>query len=158
MQPRHRRGQAQAEAGTGLRPALLQPHEALDHAAAVGFRDARAMIGDREQDAIAGTERADHDFRRRAVGAAWRRGVFDGVVDQTPMSWAISAASNSFMSSRACPDSARAIINSALNVVISASDSSIVDSSAARYSASLLEERSACSARLRSRVSGVFKS
>ena len=39
---------------------------------------------------------------------------------------AISAASNSLMSSRAWPDSARAIISSALKVRISASDSSIV--------------------------------
>ena len=76
----------------------------------------------------------------------------------SPTSCAISAASNSFMSSRAWPDSARAIINSALKVRISPSDSSIVASSAARYSASLLAARSACSARLRSRVSGVLRS
>src|ERR1035441_1848787 len=76
----------------------------------------------------------------------------------SPTSWAISAASNSLMSSRAWPDSARAIISSALKVRISPSESSIVLSSAARYSPSLLAVRSASSQRLRRRVSGVLRS
>src|SRR6202022_2908412 len=63
-----------------------------------------------------------------------------------------SAASKSSIFPRACPDSARAIIKSALKVRIRPSDSSIVRSSAARYSASLLAFASASSARLRSRV------
>ena len=49
-----------------------------------------------------------------------------------PRSAAISAASKSVMPSRASPASARAIISSALKVRIRPSDSSIVDSSAAR--------------------------
>ena len=53
MQARHRRGEAQAQPGARLRAALLQPHEALDHMRAVGFRDAGAAIGDGEQDAVA---------------------------------------------------------------------------------------------------------
>src|SRR5664280_746721 len=76
----------------------------------------------------------------------------------SPMSWAISAASNSLMSSRAWPDSARAIISSALKVRISPSESSIVPSSAARYSPALLAVRNASSQRLRRRVSGVLRS
>ena len=60
------------------------------------------------------------------------------------------------MSSRAWPDSARAIINSALKVRINPSDSSIVPSSATRYSASLLAVRNASSERLRRRVNGVW--
>ena len=74
------------------------------------------------------------------------------------MPLATSAASKSSMLPRACPDSARAIISSALKVRIRPSDSSMVRSSAARYSASLPELASASSARLRSRVSGVFRS
>ena len=74
------------------------------------------------------------------------------------MPLATSAASKSSILSRACPDSARAIINSALKVRIRPSDSSMVRSSAARYSASLPDFASASSARLRSRVSGVFRS
>ena len=65
------------------------------------------------------------------------------------MPLATSAASKSSMLPRACPDSARAIISSALKVRIRPSDSSMVRSSAARYSASLPELASASSARLR---------
>src|SRR5712664_4003315 len=53
MQVGDRRDQAQPEPGTRLRPALFEPHESLNHAAAIGRRDARAGVGDREQNAIA---------------------------------------------------------------------------------------------------------
>ncbi len=60
---------------------------------------------------------------------------------------------------QACPDSAREIINSASKVRMRLSDSSIVRSSARGRSASVSDfARSASSARLRSRVSGVFRS
>src|SRR3954471_13572590 len=62
------------------------------------------------------------------------------------------------MPSRAWPDSARAIISSALKVRINASDSSIVLSSAARYWDSSSASRNASSQRLRNRVSGVLRS
>src|ERR1041385_5638731 len=65
---------------------------------------------------------------------------------------ATSAASKSSILPRAWPDSARAIINSALKVRISPSDSSMMRSSAARYSASLPDFASASSARLRNRA------
>src|SRR5664279_1973282 len=83
MQPRHRRGEAQAEPGARLRTALFEADEALDHTRAVGFRNARSAVGDGEQDAVALVERAHHDFRRRAVGdQVARLGIFDGIVDQ----------------------------------------------------------------------------
>lgn len=44
MQPCDRRGEAQARAAAGLRAALLEPHEALDHAAAIGLRNAGAAL------------------------------------------------------------------------------------------------------------------
>src|SRR5664279_3045235 len=68
------------------------------------------------------------------------------------MPLATSAASKSPILSRACPDSARAIINSALKVRIKPSDSSMVRSSAVRYSVSLPDFASASSARLRNRA------
>src|ERR1700748_1660285 len=74
------------------------------------------------------------------------------------MPLATSAASKLSMLPRACPDSARAIINSALKVRISPSDSSLVRSQALPYSASLPAFASASSARLRNRVSGVLRS
>ena len=83
MQARDRRGEAQAKPGTRLRAALLQPHEALDDAAAVGFRNARSAVGDGEQNAVALGQCAHHDLGWCAVDRlATRRRVFDGIVDQ----------------------------------------------------------------------------
>ncbi len=83
MQPRYRRGEAQAQPRARLRAALLEAHKAFDHARAVGFRNARPAVDDREQDAVALAERAHDDFRRGAVHAALARlGIFDGIVDQ----------------------------------------------------------------------------
>ena len=48
MQLRHRGDEAQAQPGAGLGAALLQPHEALGHARAVGLGDAGAVVGDAE--------------------------------------------------------------------------------------------------------------
>src|ERR1700749_3965736 len=61
------------------------------------------------------------------------------------------------MLSRACPDSARAIISSALKVRIRPSDSSMVRSRAERYSASLPDLARASSARLPPPARGLFQ-
>ena len=69
--------------GAGLRAALLQPHEPLDHAPAVGFRNARPVIGDREQDALARVGRAAPTISAGVPCRPSRRlGIFDRVVDQ----------------------------------------------------------------------------
>ena len=83
MQPRHRRGEAQPQPRARLRAALLEAHEALDRAAAIGLGNAAAAVGDREQDALALAHRLDHDLGLGPVHAgAIGRAVFDGVVDQ----------------------------------------------------------------------------
>ena len=53
VQPRHRGGEAQAQAGARLRPALLEPHEALEHPFAVGLGNAGPVVGHGQQDAVA---------------------------------------------------------------------------------------------------------
>ena len=58
MQPRDRRDQAEAEAGARPRPARLQPHEALQHALAVGGGNAGAAVGDRDAH-LAAVRRSD---------------------------------------------------------------------------------------------------
>ena len=83
MQARHRRGKAQAQPEARLRAALLEAHEAFDHARTVAFRDAGAAIGHGEQNAVAVVERAQHDFRPLAVDLGGiRLAVFDGIVEQ----------------------------------------------------------------------------
>src|SRR2546422_11762865 len=59
VQMRDRGGEAQAQPRARLRAALLQPHEALDHAAAVVGGNAGPRVGDREQDAIPLPARGD---------------------------------------------------------------------------------------------------
>ena len=61
VQPRDRRDEAEAEPGSRPGPALLETHEALQHALAVG---SRAMPGPWSADAIDGDRR--RIARRRA--------------------------------------------------------------------------------------------
>src|SRR5437763_16051019 len=83
MQPRHRRGEAEPEAGPRLGAALLEAHETLDRTSAVGLRNAASAIRDGEQDPLAFVLRFDDDFGlhtidRAAIGST----VLDGVIDQ----------------------------------------------------------------------------
>ena len=82
MQPCHRRRETQSQTGAGLRAALFEPHEALDHAAALGLRYARTVIGDRQRNAVALRVGSEHDFGGSAIDFVRQRpGIVDGVVD-----------------------------------------------------------------------------
>ncbi len=70
VQRRHRRRQAETEAGTGLGAARLQPHEALHRMPAIGLRNSRAVIGDAEQHLIAVAPGFDQDLP--AIGRSGR--------------------------------------------------------------------------------------
>ena len=50
---RHSGDQRKAQPRTRFGPALFEPHEALDHAGAVGLGDAGAVVGDGDQHATA---------------------------------------------------------------------------------------------------------
>jgi hypothetical protein len=50
MSPGDSDDQRQAKSRAGLISAILEPHEAFDHARAVGFSDTGAGVGDRELD------------------------------------------------------------------------------------------------------------
>ena len=78
MQRRHRRRQAEAEAGTGQRPARLQPHEPLDRMLAVAFGNAGPMIGDAEQHVVALAPRLDQDLPGAHGGRAASSGCTAG--------------------------------------------------------------------------------
>src|SRR5438093_11615933 len=81
MEMRDGGGEAQAQPRARLGAALLEAHEPLDRATAVGLRNARPAIGDREQDAVPLPLRGHQDLRavhRLRV----RLGIFDGVVDE----------------------------------------------------------------------------
>ena len=84
VQPRHRSGQAQAEARARLRAALLKPHKTLDHPWPVGFRDARPLIRDAEQNSLALVQGANDDLRLLAVDGLLllRTGIFDSVIHE----------------------------------------------------------------------------
>ena len=71
----HRLGQAEAEARARLRAALLQPHEALGRALAVGrVGNARAVVGDLQADLAAVGGRQD-DRHQRPAAIAVRRNI-----------------------------------------------------------------------------------
>ena len=70
VQPGDSGCKAQAQAGAGRRAALLKTHETLDHAAAIGFRNAGTAIGHGEHNAITLTVRLDHNLGRHAVRSA----------------------------------------------------------------------------------------
>src|SRR5580704_13397936 len=73
MQARDGRGEAQAQSRPRFRAALLETHETLHHAAAVGVGNARPAIRHAERDALAVMARFYHDLAPRAVGLAdWR--------------------------------------------------------------------------------------
>src|SRR6516165_3404830 len=52
MEPRHGRHEAQAKSGPRMGPALLQAHEAVDHARAVALGNARAVVAYRQHDLV----------------------------------------------------------------------------------------------------------
>ena len=80
----HRRGERQAEAGTGARARALQPHEAVDRARAVGGGNARPMVGDFDSDRLAVAARDHRDLASARRGRLFRLAgaVFDRVVDE----------------------------------------------------------------------------
>jgi hypothetical protein len=80
MQPRHRSGEAEAQARARLRTALFEPHKAFDRTAPVGHGDARTAVGDFDQNMVALGRDHDRDGRRDV--ATIRDAIFDGVVDQ----------------------------------------------------------------------------
>ena len=67
MKPRDGGGKAQAQPRPRLRPALLQPDEPLDHAAAVGRGNPGAVISNRQRDAICVGAGFHHDVGGRAI-------------------------------------------------------------------------------------------
>src|SRR5229473_5941772 len=61
VQPRDRGGQAQPQSRARFGTALLQPHEALDRAAAIGLGNTAAAVGDGQENPVALAHRLDHD-------------------------------------------------------------------------------------------------
>ena len=86
MQPRHRRGERQAEAAAGPRPRRLQPHESLHHPRAFIRGNARPMIGDGDFNALVVAARGDFDARRLAGRIG--RAIFERIVDEIGQSLA----------------------------------------------------------------------
>ena len=66
VQAHDRRDEAQAEAAAGRRTALLEAHEALEDARAVGLGNAGAVVGDLQDEIVALPRRRDDDPGRRA--------------------------------------------------------------------------------------------
>ena len=69
MQPPHRLHEAQPEPSAGFGAALLQAHEALQHALAVLRRDAGSIVGDGDLDRLGMIAQVDGD--RRIARGAW---------------------------------------------------------------------------------------
>ncbi len=78
MKARHRRRQRQAEARPRARSARLQPHEAVEHPAAIGIGDAGAAVGDGEHGLRPLRRDGDRHLARLALDAA----IFQGIVDE----------------------------------------------------------------------------
>ena len=73
MQVRDRGSQGQAEPEARLAAALVEPDEALQHATAIGFGDAGAMVGDADLDHVVDAPRRHHDGRWRIASAGVMR-------------------------------------------------------------------------------------
>ena len=73
MQPPDRLHEAEPETRAGLGAALLQAHEALQHALAILRRNARAVVGDGDLDRLGPIVQIDGDRRAAAEIAAARR-------------------------------------------------------------------------------------
>src|SRR5262249_28668829 len=70
MQARHSRSKTEPKARARQRVTLLEPDETLDHAAAVGIRNARPVVGHRQRNAVALGVSSEHDLGSRAIDLA----------------------------------------------------------------------------------------
>ncbi len=188
MPPRHRAHQAEPEPVAGRAAARLQPHEAVEHAFAIGLGDAR--VRDRRPRSARGRRAAPTADRDLAAAAVFER-VVEQVRDRLRQQVAValgssspgalsnrsakpfSSATGSYSSTaaptiaarssrsprrRPAPASASAMLSSALNVASSRSASSIAARIASLWAAPSCGPSSASSSRARSRASGVFRS
>src|SRR5208282_3996593 len=62
VQPRDGGGEAQTQSRPWLRPALFEPHEALDDTVAIGVRNTWPMVRHRERNAVTVRAGFDHDL------------------------------------------------------------------------------------------------
>src|SRR5208282_4307972 len=76
-------GEAQTQSRAWLRPALFEPHEALDDTVAIGVGNTRPVVRHRERNAIAVHAGFDYDLGGHFVGLGglWP-GIFDRVIDE----------------------------------------------------------------------------